>query len=303
MRGRIRSIKPEVGCDEELWDLEQESGLPLYRAYTMLWCYADREGRFEWRPRALKVKVLPYFEGDFERVLEALERSRFIVRYEVDGKSYGWVRTFAKHQAINGKEPPSVLPAPSAQCPRPVESTSIAEAPPRVDDACPTRPGNSRGERNGTERNGNGKGAGTDARGGPPSNDVAPPVTELRAHRASKRALRSNDPAEPVSADHLHFPEGWRWSSETESAAAMAGVTTADLAEHVTWWTPRRWSVPVHDLDGALRAALPSIRKRAETQRAKALGPPHGAPHGGQRSRNSDALDYAFALATAEGAS
>jgi hypothetical protein len=298
MRGRIRTYKPEVFLDEELWDLEVQTGLHILRAYEGLWSFSDREGRFEWRPRALKARILPYWDGDFAAVLAALERAGFIVRYEVDGREYGWVPTLSEHQSFNAKEPPSVLPPPppATREARVKHAWTPEHVPARVE-----------GNGNGREREGNG--AGTDARVAPPSNDVTPAVAEPKpkAPRSPKRAPPRPERVEPQGAAeelHGHFPEGWRWSSETEAAAAMAGVTPADLAEHVAWWTPRRWSVPVHDLDGALRAALSSIRKRAETERAKALAPPRAGP----RSRNSEALDYAFQLATgttgtAEGAS
>lgn len=112
MRPRIRTIKPEIASDEELWDLGVKTGLPVFQAFVMLWCQADREGRFEWRPRALKVACLPFWEGDFSRVLDALVTGGFIVEYEVLGRKFGLVRTFTRHQAINGKEPPSQLPEP-----------------------------------------------------------------------------------------------------------------------------------------------------------------------------------------------
>src|SRR3972149_5885165 len=91
MIGRIRTVKPEIFSDEKLWDLSLETGLPLLQAFEGLWCYADREGRFEWRPRALKTLILPYWEGDFVRALEALERGRYVVRYVVDGQVFGYV--------------------------------------------------------------------------------------------------------------------------------------------------------------------------------------------------------------------
>lgn len=116
MRPRIRTIKPEIHTDEELWDLEQQTGLPVFRAFVGLWSYADREGRFEWRPRPLKAAILPYWEGDFEEVLDALVVARFVIRYSVDGKTYGWVRTFTEHQVVNTREPPSFLPAPPDMC-------------------------------------------------------------------------------------------------------------------------------------------------------------------------------------------
>ncbi len=115
MRGRIRSIKPDIGKHEGLWDLGVETGLPVYQAFTMLWCYADREGRFEWRPRSLKTDILPYWEGDFSRVLDALEQAGFVQQYTVAGVNYGYVPAFVKHQVINQREAKSVLPEPSIE--------------------------------------------------------------------------------------------------------------------------------------------------------------------------------------------
>lgn len=112
MRGRIRSVKPEVHLDEALWDLEEKTGLPIFRAFVGLWNYGDREGRFEWRSRALKAVILPYWRGEMELVLDALNDAGFIQKYEVDGRVFGAVRTFAKHQSVNHKEPESSLPAP-----------------------------------------------------------------------------------------------------------------------------------------------------------------------------------------------
>ena len=161
MRGRIRSVKPEVLKDEDLWDLEQETGMPLFRAFEGLWMYADREGRFEWRPRVLKIEVLPFWEGDFSRVLDALTTRGFVVRYKSAGRDYGWVRTFKRHQAINNKEPESELPDPNGK-----EST-ITVLFERVNDAWVSRvsppleghEGNGNGrERKGTEGEGIGNG-------------------------------------------------------------------------------------------------------------------------------------------------
>lgn len=126
MRGRIRTIKPEAFTDEDLWDLEVETGLPIFRAFTGLWCYADREGRFEWRPRPLKAAVLPYWDGDVAAVLDALERGGFIRRYVVDGVTYGFIPGFLKHQAVGAREAKSVLPPPPSDEP-PTRSTEATE--------------------------------------------------------------------------------------------------------------------------------------------------------------------------------
>ena len=129
MRARIRSIKPEAFLDEVLWALEVETGLPIFRGFVGLWTQADREGRFEWRPMPLKAAILPYWDGDFSHVLDALATRDFVVRYESGARAYGVVRTFRRHQAINGKEPASDLPEPP----------TITEPYARVTDASATR--------------------------------------------------------------------------------------------------------------------------------------------------------------------
>lgn len=110
---RIRSIKPEFFQHESLYDAERSGGLPLRLAFAGLWTQADRDGRFEWRPRQLKLNILPYDEVDFAEVLDALQKTGFVVRYVVDGKEFGCIPSWLKHQHPNVKEPTSTIPAPS----------------------------------------------------------------------------------------------------------------------------------------------------------------------------------------------
>ncbi|MEJ2376196.1 MAG: hypothetical protein P8Y71_12535 [Pseudolabrys sp.] len=109
----IRTIKPEFFRHEGLFEAECQTGLPLRVAYAGLWTAADREGRFVWQPRALKLDCLPYDEIDFSRVLDALETRGFIVRYGVDGKQYGYIPPWHDHQIINNREKGSILPEPN----------------------------------------------------------------------------------------------------------------------------------------------------------------------------------------------
>ncbi|HEY3494813.1 MAG TPA: hypothetical protein VGK73_09015 [Polyangiaceae bacterium] len=137
MKPRIRTIKPEAHKDEDLWDAELETGLPLFRAFVGLWGMADREGRFEWRPRVLKSEILPFWDGDFSRVLDALTTRGYVVRYAFGGREFGHVRTFARHQVINNREEPSRLPPP----PEPEETQQVDASgtrEPSVTDACGT---------------------------------------------------------------------------------------------------------------------------------------------------------------------
>lgn len=109
---RIRTVKPELFKHEDLFDLEQKSGLPIRIAFVGLFTCCDRDGRFKWRPRALKLDIIPYDECDFSRVLDALVTRGFVVRYTSDGDEFGYIPTFLKHQVINNKESKSILPVP-----------------------------------------------------------------------------------------------------------------------------------------------------------------------------------------------
>lgn len=131
---RIRTIKPEFFRHEELFAAELESGLPLRVAFAGLWTAADREGRFQWKPRQLKLDCLPYDDLDFSRVLDALTTRGFLLRYADDSGEYGCIPSWGAHQVINNRESESVLPAPDKCLTK--STTSTRE--PRVDDACPT---------------------------------------------------------------------------------------------------------------------------------------------------------------------
>ena len=98
---RIRTVKPELFKHEELFELEEQTGLPIRIAFVGLFTCCDREGRFKWRPRALKLDVLPYDMVDFSRVLDALTTRGFVVKYEVDGEVFGEIPSFKRHQTIN----------------------------------------------------------------------------------------------------------------------------------------------------------------------------------------------------------
>jgi hypothetical protein len=177
MRPRIRTVKPDAFQDEELWDLEEQTRLPIFRGYQGLWCCADREGRFEWRPRMLKINILPYWAGDFEDLLAALVRAGKIVRYEVDGRSYGWVRNFTKHQVLNNREVPSELPEPNfdacpTRAPRVVDASRVADNDIEDLTRAPRVPHASALLQSGREGNGmdwEGNGSGSDACPTPPS--------------------------------------------------------------------------------------------------------------------------------------
>ena len=106
---RIRTIKPEFFTDEVIASLD-----PLDRiAFVGLWAFADKAGRFEWKPRQLGVGILPYEKGDFTLRLDRLVAAGLVVKYSVDGAAYGLVKNFLKHQKPHPTERESVIPEPT----------------------------------------------------------------------------------------------------------------------------------------------------------------------------------------------
>ena len=104
---RIRTIKPEFFTSEDIVSLS-----PLARLfYVSLWCEADREGRFEWKPKTFKLRYLPGDDCDVDALGQELIDAGLIVLYEADGKLYAEIPTFAKHQIINNREAASEIPA------------------------------------------------------------------------------------------------------------------------------------------------------------------------------------------------
>src|SRR6267142_854585 len=113
---RIRTIKPIFARHEKLQELESEwPGLRPMLTFCCLWTQCDREGRFEWRPRQLKLDVLPFVDYDLGATMELLAEHDFIRKYEVGGRWYGHVPTWSEHQCPNVREPASKIPAPAPE--------------------------------------------------------------------------------------------------------------------------------------------------------------------------------------------
>jgi hypothetical protein len=102
---RIRSVKPDFFRHEGLQDLEKENPgkYPMF-VFEGLWTKCDRQGIFEWRPRLIKLDILPFLDFEMEKTLKILETAGYIQKYTVDEKEYGIIPTFKKHQGITRAE-------------------------------------------------------------------------------------------------------------------------------------------------------------------------------------------------------
>jgi hypothetical protein len=107
----IRHIKPEYFQHEAVAELQPFARL----AWVGLWTNCDKHGRFEWKPKSLKIKILPFDDVDFESLLLELVAHDFVRRYEVAGQKYGYVPNWSKHQGIGTREKqsPAQYPAPA----------------------------------------------------------------------------------------------------------------------------------------------------------------------------------------------
>jgi hypothetical protein len=105
---RRRDLKPGFFENEDLSALS-----PLTRLlFAGLWCWADRRGILEDRPKRIKVNILPYDDCNVDVMLNELATAGFIVRYEVSGRRCIGIVTFARHQKPHPHETKSELPDP-----------------------------------------------------------------------------------------------------------------------------------------------------------------------------------------------
>lgn len=150
---RIRTVKPAFFRHSGLYRAEVETGLPLRVAFAGLWTAADKAGRFGWDADVLKLDCLPFDQVDFSRVLDALATRGFIVRYSCDGREFGAIPSWKKHQVINNRESESDIPEPTLTAV--ITDTSTRE--PRVADALGTPLMQVKAEGKGREGEGNGE--------------------------------------------------------------------------------------------------------------------------------------------------
>jgi hypothetical protein len=119
---RIRSFKPERYHDERMAGV----GRDARHLYDGLNVRADDEGRSTANPALIRATVLP-FDDDAtpERIgawLDELETAGLVQLYEVDGRTYIAISSWADDQRID-KPTESRLPAPPDSTPR--ESSGI----------------------------------------------------------------------------------------------------------------------------------------------------------------------------------
>lgn len=101
---RARFIRPEFFTDEKVGALPFGARL----LFEGIWCHSDLRGVFEHSARQLRVLVFPFDEdltsATVEEWLGQLAAAGMVVRFEADGKAWGFVRHWATYQDISTRE-------------------------------------------------------------------------------------------------------------------------------------------------------------------------------------------------------
>ncbi|WPA90708.1 DnaT-like ssDNA-binding domain-containing protein [Providencia zhijiangensis] len=104
---RIRTIKPTFWTDEDMADISEAACLLAIGLLN----YADDEGYFNANPKLIKAAVFPIREtsGSIPVLLQELSNCGYISLFSTqDGKRYGLINNFTKHQVVNKKTPSKI---------------------------------------------------------------------------------------------------------------------------------------------------------------------------------------------------
>ena len=117
---RIRTIKPEFWRDEDLSSLCPEATLLAIGLLN----HADDQGYFNANPKLIESDVFPLRQ--LSKTTDSLLNDLYLIGYielyvGLDGKRYGHIVNFEKHQVISKKNPSKIKPMIDA----PIEYTTI----------------------------------------------------------------------------------------------------------------------------------------------------------------------------------
>lgn len=130
---RIRSIHPGFFTDERLVSTSVTARL----LFIGIGVEADDKGVFEWKPITLKMRLFPADNVDIAMLLEELISAGVITAYEIDGRKYGAIRNFRRHQ--RPKTPNDIHPIPDNLRKYVGLSDDVSETPPNDPDAFPPK--------------------------------------------------------------------------------------------------------------------------------------------------------------------
>ena len=212
-----------------------------------LWGHCDKNGNFEWRPRQLKLDILPFLEFDMAEKLDALCAAGFIKKYTHGDKTYGEIQTFEKHQRINGKEKTEPGKYPKAEI---YDEGSNWEALGKQRGSTGEATGTAGREEEGKRK---GKGIGTES---PKPAAPAPSADVLALTEQLIKAMTLNDPKAKIPANLA------RWHTEADRLLRLDKRPISEVSQVLAW----------SQADGFWKAnilSLPKFREKYPTLRAQ----------------------------------
>ncbi len=109
---RIRSVHPGQWTDGDFVNMS-----PLGRLLAIaIRNEADDNGIFRWKPRQIKIRCLPADNCDIGALLQELVDNRQVIRYEVNGEEFGFIRGFDDYQ--RPRYPTYLYPVPPEPLPK-----------------------------------------------------------------------------------------------------------------------------------------------------------------------------------------
>lgn len=94
---RIRSVHPEQWTDEEFVELSPTARLLALAIRNI----ADDFGIFPWKPKQIKMRLLPADDESITELLDQLIQRRTIIRFTHDDEDFGAIRNFCQYQKPN----------------------------------------------------------------------------------------------------------------------------------------------------------------------------------------------------------
>lgn len=103
---RIRSTHPGQWADGDFLECSAFARLLVLALRNM----ADDNGVFRWKPKSIKATCLPADNCDIDDLLSELIENEQVIKFDVDGKTYGAIHNFCKYQ--KPRKPVAVHPLP-----------------------------------------------------------------------------------------------------------------------------------------------------------------------------------------------
>lgn len=82
----------------------EHPGKYIMLTFSGLWSLCDNQGVFLYKPRSIKLDILPFLKFKMEDTLSVLVQNNLIKIFTHESEQYGYIPTFLTHQRLTSKE-------------------------------------------------------------------------------------------------------------------------------------------------------------------------------------------------------